>query len=446
MSPAPSSDYDPRARPKPFTFYPPKTSPFWVGLAKLRIRRVIRRQLKVTQIDISAADLDRLRQLKGQRCLLTPSHSGGFEPHIILYLSKLLDDIYNYVAAVEVFEQAPINRWLMPRLGVYSIVRGAVDRQSFATTRELLAEGKRWLVIFPEGHAIGQNSTLAPFQEGVIQLAFKGFEDARATDPHAHLYCIPIAIKYVYLEDMHDEIDHSLARLEAAVHSRAPTTNSASSQTEKASLAASTVQPRSRSDRLRHIAEVMLVANEKARDVKVDPAASMNDRIQNLKSLVAAKIERQLGITPNERQSLLDRIRAMFNVVDRIVLDEPSAPEYEQRLALERQQMARTLYDDLWRLLQFVAIYDGYVRESMTVERFMDVLGLLEQEIFKTRRTWGPRKAIVKVGHPIDLKDHAPAYDQNKRDAVQFINTQLERDVRQNLEAMEGTCTIVRDT
>jgi hypothetical protein len=190
----------------------------------------------------------------------------------------------------------------------------------------------------------------------------------------------------------------------------------------------------------------MLVANEKAQGIKPDPAASMNDRIQNLKSHVAAKIERQLGITPNDRQSLLDRIRAMFNAVDRIIYDEAPSSEYELRLALERQQMARTLYDDLWRLLQFVAIYDGYVRESMTVERFMDVLGLLEQEIFKTRRTWGPRKAIMKVGQPIDLKDHAAAYDQNKRETVQNISTQLERDVRQNLEALEATCAVVRDT
>ena len=105
----------------------------------------------------------------------------------------------------------------MPRIGVYSIVRGALDRQSFATTRQLLTNGKRWLVIFPEGHAIGQNSTLAPFQEGVVQLAFKSFEDARAADPGAHLYCVPIAIKYVYLTDMHDEIDQSLGRLAEAL-------------------------------------------------------------------------------------------------------------------------------------------------------------------------------------------------------------------------------------
>jgi 1-acyl-sn-glycerol-3-phosphate acyltransferase len=427
MTPVPSSDYDSRARPKPFTFYPPKTSPFWVGLAKRRIRRVIRRQLKVTEIDISAADLDTLRGLKGQRCLLTPSHSGGYEPHIILYLSKLLDDIYNYVAAVEVFEQAPINRWLMPRLGVYSIVRGAVDRQSFATTRELLAAGKRWLVIFPEGHSIGQNSTLAPFQEGVIQLAFKAYEDARAAGAGAHLYCVPIAIKYIYLTDMHDEIDRSLDRLAEALSISKTTT------------------PASRYARLRQIAEAVLVANEKAHQVKPDPASGMNDRIQNLKVLVASKIERQLGIVPNDRQTLLDRIRSMFNAVDRIVHDEPPASEYEQRLALERGQMASALYDDLWRLVQFVAIYDGYVRESMTVERFMDVLGLLEQEIFKKRRVWGPRKARIKVGQPIDLKDHASAYDQNKRETVQAINTRLESAVRESLEGMEATGALVRE-
>ena len=136
-----------RASPKPFTFYPPQTSPFWVRLAKMGIRRAIRRQLRVTQIEISDDDLDRLRNLKGERCLLTPSHSGGFEPHIILYLSKLVDDIFQYVAAIEVFEQARLNRWLMPRLGVYSIIRGAVDRPSFNMTRQILAEGKRWLVI-----------------------------------------------------------------------------------------------------------------------------------------------------------------------------------------------------------------------------------------------------------------------------------------------------------
>jgi 1-acyl-sn-glycerol-3-phosphate acyltransferase len=436
--PLPSSEYNTRTRPKPLTFYAPKTSPFWVAVCKLGIRRSIRRQLKVTEIEISDDDLARLRALKGRRCLITPSHSGGYEPHILMYLSKLAGDTYNFVAAVEVFEQAPLNRWLMPRLGVYSIIRGAMDRPSFAMTRQLLAAGKRPLVIFPEGHAILQNSTLAPFQEGVIQLAFKAYEDARAADPRADLHCIPMAIKYIYLNDMQQAIEDSLNKLEKAL-----TPSTASGLAPAA--------PTSRYVRLRLIAEAVLIANEKAHAITSpqpspqSPALSMDARIQNLKSFVTSKYERQLGITPTDRQSLLDRIRTLFNAVDRIIHDESPTSEYEQRLAAERQQMARALYDDLWRLLQFVAIYDGYVRESMTVERFMDVLGLLELEVFQTRRVWGPRKAVIKLGQPINLKDHAESYDKNRREVIQHVNAALESSVRKDLEAMETACSVVRE-
>ena len=428
MNSSSSLEYNARARPKPFTFFPPKTSPFLIGLVKLGIRRSIRRKLRVTKVEISDSALDKLRQLKGRRCMLTPSHSGGFEPHIIMYLSKLLDDIYNYVAAIELFEQSPLNRWLMPRLGAYSIIRGAVDRPSFSMTRQLLAEGKRWLVIFPEGQTIWQNSMVVPFQEGVVQLAFKGYEDARKTGEDANLFCIPMAIKYVYLKDMHQEIDDSLARLETSLSISPPPHSS------------------SRYARLRGIAEAVLIANEKVHLVTPEPGSSMDDRIQNLKDLVTSKLERQLDIVPTPRQTLLDRIRALFTAVDRIVFDDPPDSEYEQQLALEHQQVARALYDDLWRLLQFVAIYDGYVSESMTVERFMDVLCLLEMEVFKKRRMWGPRKACVNVGQPIDLKDQAQSYATNKRDAINHVTVALESSVREMLEAMSVHCDVIRDS
>jgi 1-acyl-sn-glycerol-3-phosphate acyltransferase len=398
-----------------------------VRLVKQWLPRALRRQLKVTRVEISDSDLTRLKALKGERCLLTPSHSGGYEPHIILHLSKLTDDIFNFVAAIEVFEQAPINRWLMPRLGCYSITRGALDRPSFAMTRELLAAGKRWLVIFPEGHAIWQNSILAPFQQGVMQLAFKAFEDATEADAGAHLYCVPIAIKYVYLEDMHGEIDASLARLRGGLAMPASATR------------------RSRYEQLREIAEAMLVVNEKVHHVKSDAATPMNDRIQYLKELVTVKLERQLDIVPTAKQTLLERIRALFNAVDRTIFEEAGASEYERRVWEERQQIGKSLYEDLWRLLQFVAIYDGYVRESMTVERFMDVLCLLEMEVFKKRRIWGPRKACVQVGEPIDLRDHAAAYEADKREAVQNVNSMLESRVQEMLHEMGARCALVRE-
>lgn len=419
---------DARARPKPFTFRPPKSNRFVIALVKLMIRGSIRRKLKVTEIDISQDDLDKLRRLKGKRCLVTPSHSGGFEPHIILYLSKLLGDDYNYLAAMEVFEQSPINSWVMQRIGAYSIIRGTTDRPSFQMTKQLLVAGKRWLVIFPEGHTVWQNGMVIPFQQGVIQLAMKAYQEAAKKEEAPNLFCIPVAVKYVFLQDMHDEIDASLSRLEAKL------------------LVSEKLAPLPRYQRLRRVAEALLVANEKRHGVTADEESSMNNRIQNLKECVVAGLEQQLGVTPPAGRVLLDRVRTLFNTVDRIVHEEPDASDYERRLTTERQQEVRNLYDDLWRVMQFVAVYDGYVSESMTVERFMDVLCLLEMEVFNERRIWGPRKALVKVAEPIDLKDHFSAYKTDRRGVVQDITLGLESSVKTMLEALGADCEMVRQT
>jgi 1-acyl-sn-glycerol-3-phosphate acyltransferase len=270
------SSSDQAARPRPNTFYPPKTSPFLVRIAQTFIRSSIRRKLRVTNIEIDNADLKRLVELQEQRCILTPSHSGGFEPHVLMYLSKLLGCQFNYVAAIELFERSAINRWVLPRLGVYSIVRGAIDRPSFSMTRQLLAAGKRWLVIFPEGETIWQNSTLLPFQEGVIQLACKGFEDARKNDEAAHLFCIPLAIKYVYTKDMHPEIDASLRKLENKLGLEIGSSNS-------------------RLGRLRTIAESVLQALENSYKINSDPEASLNDRVNFVKENLVSRLEGQLA-------------------------------------------------------------------------------------------------------------------------------------------------------
>lgn len=424
---APSTK-DPRARPAPFTFYPPKNNRLVTWLVQLGIRSSIRRKLRVTEIQISDDDLETLRQLKGQRCLLTPSHSGGFEPHIIMYLSKLLGDSFNYVAAMELFQRSWINRWLMPRMGVYSIIRGAVDRQSFSMTRQLLASGKRWLVIFPEGEAIWQNSVVLPFQQGVFQLAFKGFQDAEKEFGPTHLYCVPIAIKYTYLQDMHGEIDASLTRLESKLGVRnEPTTPT-------------------RYRRLRRIVESVVAANEKANDFKPAADSDLGDRAEQLKLHAVCQLEQELGLTPSNKQTLLDRIRALFNAVDRIVHEESNGSEYEQQLAAERQKAVKKHYDALWRVLQFSALHDGYVKTSMTFERFLDVLCLLEMEVCKERKIWGPRMARVQIGKPVDLKDHASAYAADKRGTLQSVTASLETSVSGMLEELEAGCQLVSDS
>jgi hypothetical protein len=312
-------------------------------------------------------------------------------------------------------------------LGVYSVARGAVDRPSFSATRELLAAGHRPLVIFPEGETIWQNDLVMPFQQGVFQLAFKAYEDALKTDQAAHLFCVPLAIKYVYTADMHDQIDASLARLEPALG------------ITPGPLA------RSRYERLLRIGEAVLSANEKDQGVQLAPSVGLDERIQNLKSRVVSRLEQHLRITPSDKQTLLDRIRVLFNTVDRLAYVEPGGSPYEQQLSIQRQDIARGLYHELWRLLQFVTIHDGYVRSSMTFERFLDVLGLLEREVLGRRTFCRPRKALLKVGGPVDLSDWYAVYATDKRNAFRELTLQLENEVRQMLDELGRGCRLVDD-
>ncbi len=155
-----------------------------------------------------------------------------------------------------------------------------------------------------------------------------------------------------------------------------------------------------------------------------------------MKLSVVARMESQFEISPKPGEALLDRVRGLFNAVDRIVFEESAGTDYERRLATERQQAARDMYDDLWRLLRFVAIYDGYVRESMTQERFLDVLGLMETEVSGVRRVWGPRRARVQVGEPVNLKDRVADYSADRRGAVANVTQTVESSVREMIEAL----------
>ena len=356
--------------------------------------------------------------MERQRVVLTPNHGGSIEPYILFHLSELLNQEFNYVAAKEVFEQRPATGWLVQRLGVFSIVRGTPDRKSFRMTQELLAEGKRWLVIFPEGEVCWQNDTVMPFQQGAAQLVFWALEDLAKHGAPPPLSFIPIAIRFVYPRDMGPEIDGALRHLEHRLFS--------------------TLNPRlTPYERLRRVGEAVLSANEKKHNVRPRPDADLNERVQYIKELIVSRIEMALGLSSRPQQPMLERIRVLLNTVERIVFSQSEGSEYEQQLHQQRQQQARGLYDDLWRVLRFIAVHDGYVKEMPTSERFLDLLGLLELEVFQRRRTWGPRKALVKIGEPLNVADYLPRYQTDKRGVLQEVTDSLEASVRQMLAALK---------
>lgn len=376
--------------------------------------------LKLTSVDIPAEDIKRLQQLRKERVLLLPNHGNAIEPFVVLHLSKLLGLDFAYLGAKEVFLRHPIAAWFLQRLGGYSIVRGTFDKASFRMTQQLLVDGKHWVVIFPEGEVRWLSADILPFQEGVIQLAFSASAEIDKRGGPKPLYIVPVAIQFSYLREMKVEIEGSLKRLENKLFPH-------ESATVEAPYA-----------RLRRIGEAVLQANERRYAIRAVPGASLDERMQHMKMVIVERAEGALGLPSDRNLPMLARIRDLLNRVERSLIIEPEESEYDQELRQEIGHQATSLYESLSRVLRFIAIHDEYINQQPSTERFLDVLRLLELELTGRRQFWGPRKASVRVGKPLEIEEYRAAYKLNKAEVLRNITTELEAQERKQIATLQA--------
>jgi len=394
---------------------------FIIGLMKFFLPVALKRYLKVVAVEVRGDGLERLAALRGQRAVLTPNHP-SLDPHILFHLSKLLGDDFNYMAAQEVFEKIPSwSAWVVQRLGAYSVIRGMRDAESFDMTHRLLLDGKRWLVIFPEGMNHWLHDVVMPFREGAARFAFSALDDLAKDGAPPPLSLVPIAIKYVFISDMQREVENSLRCLEREL-----------------SLGFDPAKDTC-FDRLRRAGEVVLRVNERKYDVKPSPDAGLNERLQSLKELVVTQVAEKLGIAFPSDQPLLARMRNLHNSIDKIAQSEPAASEYERKLQEHEQAEAHRLGDELDRVMQFIGLSVSDDDEDiLTPERFLDVVGRLEVEVSNRRKIRGPRKVYLEIGEPMNLAADLEKYRSDPQAAVREATLSAESAVREMLAGMAG--------
>ncbi|OPY82047.1 MAG: Acyltransferase [Syntrophorhabdus sp. PtaU1.Bin153] len=406
-----------------FAFRPPKNNSTFIAFVKYVLAPIILPLVpKIARVEMDPDSFDRLRRLKGKRVILTPNHAEATEPYVMFQLSKLLGEEFNYLTAREVFDAYfPAGR-LLQAMGAYSVIRGMPDKNVLRTTTEILVEGKHWLVIFPEGVAVGLSDNLMPFQPGIGQFAFRAYEDLARKDGDVHLYFVPMAIKMIYLHPMGNAIDRALQHLEEKL------------------LSSGTGRGTTPQERLLRIGEALLDSTEKMYGVQQSADTGLSDRINYMKELIISRTAQALDIQERPGQILPDRIRDLINALDQIIYRKASEQSDNEQLQRQKRSDAQMLRERLETAINFMALDEWYLDQPMTTERFMDIIGLMEREVFGTRRFWGLRKAVVRVGEPLDLKDYADRYRKNKKSALQEISWTLESAVRAMLRDLSGLC------
>lgn len=344
--------------------------------------------------------------LQGKPCLLLCNHS-TFQDEIAMFLlSARVGQPFHYLAAHERFQGW--RGWLYQRLGAYSVRRGLSDRDSVIYTLRLIAQPGCKLVVFPEGGCSFQNDTVMPFRPGAIQIALQAIaRQAKQGLPLSDVYAVPVSLKYRYTGKMSPVIQKTLQRLEQA------TGVSAEGDVYQ---------------RLRVVAEHILLGCEQ--EYSLVPAAGMgwNQRIAALKIRILQQCEQQLGLTSATSEPARERVYRIRHALE----------NRRNTLLADGTDGWQVMLRATTRVLNFDAIYDGYVAEKPTPERFLDTLIRLEREVFSIDQPppKGYRQAFVRIGQPIRLQAHLEAYGVDRPSTVDQLVQQLHQAVQRNLDVL----------
>lgn len=387
-------------------FFPTKTQPMLVRFMQ-SISYWIARLRYQLKLRVSEEDLGKIRALGDARIVLMPNHPTFDDGLVVFLFAAQLGEIFNYLVAHENFTGRLAG--FLQRTGCYSIRRGLGDRQSISHTLELLKQERSRMVIFPEGGCSFQNDAIMPFRPGAIQLPFQAMQAiAKKTDAFPPCYLVPISIKYRYLKSGEDIVEKSLRGLEQHFG----------------------ITPTSKDfyPRLRAVAAPVLEQFETEYNLKPAATADWNDRINNIRSAALQLCQDQLEISFPDDFPLRERVYKM-----QAMLIEKADDEFALDLVTQEKLHQATV-----RLLNFDAMYDGYVGDYPTIERFIDTLTRLEREVFKVEipKPKGLHEGYLKVGTPVNLQDYAEQYKGDRQGTVTQLTEQMQFQVQNNLLEM----------
>jgi hypothetical protein len=281
-------------------------------------------------------------------------------------------------------------------MGAFSVDREGCDRRAIRQAVECLSGGHA-LVVFPEGEIYHLNDRLTPLLEGVAFMALTAQRELEKAQSPGRVWVVPAAIRYRYVDDVTPQLTEAVAGLEQRL----------------------LWKPRSGSalhERILQVGEVLLTIKEKEKLGRAcESDGDLHTRIARLTEALLQRLETDhLKKTPSAETVPL-RVKALRRHLLAVRADEQAEPA-------ARQQASAAL-DDVQLVLQLYSYPGDYLSEKPSLERMAETVEKFEEDIYGAARPKGRRRARVRLGEPIDLKQAAA---ERARGAAHDVTARLE--------------------
>jgi 1-acyl-sn-glycerol-3-phosphate acyltransferase len=382
-------------------YWPPRPSRFWnAALGPLR-RFYLRRYYGIAEVAVEG--LDRLEQGIGPAdgVLLAPNHSHDSDPHVMMEVGRRARRRFGFMAAWQIFRgHRGIDGWVLQRMGAFSVDREGCDRRAIRQAVEYLSSGHA-LVVFPEGEIYHLNDHLTPLLEGVAFMALTAQRDLEKSQSPGRVWVVPAAIRYRYLDDVTPQLEAAVAALEERLFWK-PRPGSALHE------------------RILQVGELLVTIKEKEKlGRSCEGEGDLPARIARLTGALLERLEKEHLKKSPAAETVPLRVKALRRHLLAAWADEAADPA--------ARQQARAALDDVQLVLQLYSYPGDYVTEKPSVERMAETVEKFEEDMYGAARPKGRRRARVRLGEPIDLKEVAAA---RARTAAHDVTARLEEAIQ----------------
>lgn len=181
---------------KPYKFIPPVKSLFWAKTLGKILPLYLDRSHGVESCEFLG--VERLKASLDARhgIMLTPNHCRPPDPMLVALMAARTGSPVYIMASWHLFMQSRLQTWILRHVGVFSVYREGMDRDSLKFAIQALADAERPLVLFPEGVITRTNERINHMMEGTAFLARNAAKQRAGKGGKVVVH--PIAIRYFY--------------------------------------------------------------------------------------------------------------------------------------------------------------------------------------------------------------------------------------------------------
>lgn len=386
---------------EPYQYVPPHRGNWWPTIIqRFKLIDIYLRKHGITSWEIEHGDRLRASLDAGHGIMLTPNHCRPEDPIVMGWLARAVKTHVFGMASWHLFKQDWFTGYALRKMGGFSVYREGIDRQAINEAIKILETAERPLIIFPEGAVTRTNDRLGALLDGVTFIARTAAKRRKKNIPDGKVVVHPVAIKYLFQNDLEKSLDPVLTDIEHRL----------------------TWRPQKHLHLIARITKVglALLSLKEAEYLGKPRLDQFQDRLQRMIDRLLVPLEEEWLDGPQDR-GVVPRIKALrMKIMPEMVRDEIDQHERDRRW----KQL-----EDLYLTQQVASYPSDYISTRPSVDRLLETVERFHEDLTDKSLVCGEIKAVIRVGEPIVV---SPTRDRKQE--VDPLMTRLERDMQSMLD------------